>query len=88
MMDQKESDRAKFLQMMILLADKYGVTVQVNWDNGMLEFDGDVDPAGWCTLIGELELMATNWNVEHDNGGYDEPKTWEPTLSFLRKRNV
>ena len=49
---------------MILLANKYKVEVQVDWENGILDFQGNIGSVKWCSLIEELEETAEKWNIK------------------------
>jgi len=48
--------------MVVLLANKYDIVVQVDWDTGLLDFQGDIGHGAWRTLIGELETLSVDWN--------------------------
>ncbi|MDA3837237.1 MAG: hypothetical protein PF542_06475 [Nanoarchaeota archaeon] len=60
----KQEQKRRFAQAMILLSAKYKVKLSINWETGVLDFQGDLPPQGWSTLIGELTEMAREWNLK------------------------
>lgn len=60
----RQEQKKQFAQAMILLSAKYKVVLSIDWDNGVLDFVGELPPKGWSNLVRELTLMAKEWNIQ------------------------
>ena len=66
-MEAKES----FVRIATTVAEKYDVKLKIDWDNSVIDFQGDLDWRDWDALITELNVLASQMEVKNE-----QPLSW------------
>ena len=60
----RQEQKRRFAQAMILLSVKYNVELKIDWDNGVLDFNGNPPAGTWTKLVNELTQISREWNAQ------------------------